>query len=331
MRGDVGKVTIYSVAARAEVSISTVSLVMNAPHRVSADTRERVVRAAAELGYRTGTPGRGPAASGLRIAVAAPFSSYPTYFRRLSGMMARARGSAIDLIPHDLESAAAADAPFLDALPAQRGVDGVIVMGVPIGAAAIRASRAAALPVVLVDVRRTRTSDRDLPTVLVDDQLGGRMLGEHLAARGHRRALFLHEPQKSTDYVSAGMLRAQGLMESLELVEVTVASGADPAPQILAALRDAPDVTAVIANHDTIAAQVLRALADAGISVPARIAVAGYDDGDAAEALRLTTVRQPFEESGSAALDLLLAALSESESSIHRVLLTPSLVVRSSS
>lgn len=240
MRAEPGKVTIYSVAHRAAVSISTVSLVMNAPHRVRPETRERVVAAAAELGYRPGRAASGTGVGALRIVVAAPFSSYPSYFRRLAGMMAHAAEAAVELSPFDLPSAAASVSPLLDTLPARRGVDGVIVMGVPLADAALRASRQAQLPVVLVDVRRARPRGSDLPAVLVDDEAGGRMIGEHLAGRGHVRAVFLHEPQRSHDYISAGMLRARGLGESVELVEAVVEPGTDPERALLDAFEVAP-------------------------------------------------------------------------------------------
>ncbi|WP_392508681.1 LacI family DNA-binding transcriptional regulator [Naumannella halotolerans] len=102
MKGKPKAVNIYTVAERAQVSISTVSLVMNSPHRVSPQTRERVMRAASELGYRVG--GEGERGSGrttaLRVAVAAPYSSYNSYYRRLTGMLHRARQAAVDLIPY---------------------------------------------------------------------------------------------------------------------------------------------------------------------------------------------------------------------------------------
>lgn len=325
MKPRMGAVTIYSVAERAGVSISTVSLVMNAPHRVSPATRERVVAAAAELGYRRRADHRSEPGQ-LRVAVAAPFSSYPSYYRRLTGMLARARDTTIDLMVHDLDSAAAADSPLLDALPARPGVDGVIVMGVPLSPAAVRASRAAGLPVVLVDVRSARPRGGDLPGVLVDDLLGGRLLGEHLRERGHDRVLFVHEPQLSRDYVSAGMLRAEGVAESLALDEVAVAPD-DGLERVVRALA-ASGATAVVANHDALAVRVHGVLRASGRRIPEDVALAGYDDGDLAAGLGLTTVRQPFEESGRAAIDLLLAAIAGEGASISRVDLAPSLVVR---
>ena len=107
------KVTIYDVAERAGVSISTVSLAINAPHRVSESTRARVVAAAGSLGYRAAAGGR-RSPGGLRITVAAPFRTYSTYFRRFAGMLVRARETEIELTVHDLESAASVTSPLLD-------------------------------------------------------------------------------------------------------------------------------------------------------------------------------------------------------------------------
>ncbi|THG29599.1 LacI family DNA-binding transcriptional regulator [Naasia lichenicola] len=327
--GAENKVTIYSVAERAGVSISTVSLAINSPHRVSETTRARVIAAAGSLGYRAIDGGR-RASGGTRIAVAAPFSSYSTYFRRFSGMLVRARDTAVELMAHDLESAASVSAPLLDALPARRGIDGLILMGVPLGSAALRASREAALPLVLIDVRRARPVGDDLPVVLVDDEEGGRAAGAHLRERGHERVIFLGEPQLSDDYVSAGMLRIRGLAEHVEVSLVRSPLHADPTPALLAALEGPTPPTAIVANHDELASRAWRGLAARGLRIPEDVAIVGYDDGPLADGLGLTTIRQPFEESGRVALELLLGAIAGTGGAVRRIDLTPTLVVRSS-
>ncbi|WP_040164054.1 LacI family DNA-binding transcriptional regulator [Microbacterium gorillae] len=329
MRAAPEKVTVYTVAKRAGVSISTVSLALNAPHRVSEATRQRVVDAATALGYRSGRGGRSPESGALRIAVAAPFTSYSSYYRRLSGMLAVEATANVELLAHDLDSAASATSPLLDALPARPGVDGLIVMGVPPGGAALRAARQARMPMVLVDVRRESAALDDLPTVLVDDERGGRLIGEHLRDRGHRRAVFVHERQLSRDYLSSGMLRVRGLRGGLELVDLPITPGEDFDDRLVATVRADRAVTAVVANHDLLAAGVWRALTHAGMSVPDDVALVGYDDGDLAATLDLTTVRQPFEQSGRTALDVLLSVIAGRDSHISRIELLPELVVRS--
>ncbi|WP_120493294.1 LacI family DNA-binding transcriptional regulator [Microbacterium phyllosphaerae] len=323
MRARPGRVTIYDVAERAGVSISTVSLAVSAPHRVRPDTRERIVAAATALGYRM-TAGRRVGAA--RIAVAAPFTTYPSYLRRLSGMLRRARDAAVDIIPYDLDSAAASDEPLLDVLPTRTDVSGLVVMGVPLGGAARRASRAARIPVVYVDVVPSR-ADVGGPVVLVDDRDGGAQIGRHLAGLGHRRVLFVHEPQRSPSYVSAGMLRIEGLSQHLGVASLALAEPGAVDERVLRAASDA-DATAIVANHDQFAAAVLTALRARPDTAP--LSVVGYDDGELASGLGLTTVRQPFEESGRTALELVLGLVSGASSSRETMRLAPSLIVRSS-
>lgn len=323
-------VTIYDVAERASVSISTVSLAINAPHRVRAATRARVLAAASALGYRIGASDR-QRRSGTRISVAAPFSTYPSYFRRLAGMLTRTRNTAIEIVTHDLDSAAGSAAPLLDALPARHGVDGLIVMGVPLSSAALRASRETRLPVVLVDVRSARPTPSPPPAVLVDDLAGGRAIGRHLRERGHRHVIFLHEPQISGDYLSAAMVRVAGMSELVEVSDAVCPESADPGEVARAALTAIPSATAIVAHHDGLALGVWHHFRTVGSGRERSIALVGYDDSPAAEAIGLTTVRQPFERSGAAAIDLLMDTVSGREPSTPVLTLEPHLVVRDSS
>ncbi len=331
------RATIYAIAEVAGVSISTVSLAINHPHRVSDATRKRIVEVAKALGYR---PDNAPGTAGSQrqggIAVAGPFSSYPTYSRRLIGILDRLRGTAIDITVHDLDSAAAAESPLLDALPIRAGVDGIIVMGVPMSTEGIDRISDWGPPIVHLDV-----PDRSAPGVVVDDHAGGFAIGRHLHELGHHHVLFVHEPQRSFDYVSAGMLRLAGLREGLQSVEprsgdrtnsidTLVANiGSDAGALVAAAISSSSNLaTAIVASHDGLAAEVRLGLLSAGVRVPEDVSLVGYDDGPLARGLDLTTVRQPFEQSGRAAVDLLLGLMSGGSSEIARVELTADLIVR---
>ncbi|WP_022883081.1 LacI family DNA-binding transcriptional regulator [Gryllotalpicola ginsengisoli] len=311
MAGNSSRATIYTIAERAGVSISTVSLAINHPHRVSESTRKKIVEVARALGYRP--DGAWRARTGGRpvgIAVAAPFTSYSSYSRRLTGILDRLRDTGIDVMVYDLESAQSAEAPLLDALPIRAGVDGIIVMGVPLSREGGAKLADWGPPVVLLDA-----SDPQTPSVLVDDHEGGRLVARHLLELGHEKVAFVHDPQRSLDYVSAGMERAGGLIGAFESagrpggvvpVEAPTDAASDDA---LAASVLATGATAVFASHDELASRTLVALRRAGVRVPDELSLVGYDDGPLAAGLGLTTVRQPFEESGRAAAELLLGLM----------------------
>jgi LacI family transcriptional regulator len=131
------------------------------------------------------------------------------------------------------------------------------------------------------------------------------LLASHLRDRGHRHIGYLHEPQRSLSHVSPGMLRRNGTNHAL-----------------------AHRTTAVICHHDVLAAGFLAGLRAAGAEVPTQVAVAGIDDGPLAEGLALTTVRQPFAESGRHAAELLRSLIQSPGHAAARTLLAPQLIVR---
>ncbi|GAA4153606.1 LacI family DNA-binding transcriptional regulator [Gryllotalpicola daejeonensis] len=328
------RATIYTIAERTGVSISTVSLAINHPHRVSDATRKKIVEAARELGYRP--DGAWRARTGARpvgIAVAAPFTSYASYSRRLTGVLDRLRDTGIDVMVYDLESTAVAEAPLLDTLPIRAGVDGIIVMGAPLSREGGAKLADWGPPVVLLDA-----SDGQTPSVQIDDREGGRLVAEHLIGLGHERIAFVHDAQRSLDYVSAGMERAGGLLAAFEKaglssgvvpVEAPGATDASADAALAEAVRSS-GATAVFASHDDLASRTRIALAAAGVRVPEDLSLAGYDDGPLAAGLGLTTVRQPFEQSGAAAAEMLLGLMSGEPVASTQVTLGVELVVRQS-
>lgn len=212
----------------------------------------------------------------------------------------------------DQESAARSSSPLLGSLPVTGRLDGIIVMSLPLEDTAARRLRELRLATVLVDVRHP-----GFDCVHTDDTAGGRLVAEHLLARGHRRFAFLGEAQESDLYVSPSQRRFAGYRTAL------TEAGHRPGVRLtghrvgeaLAAARDLlsadPRPTAVFAADDTLAAGVMRAAHQLGLAVPADVAVVGFDDGELAEALDLTTVRQPLEDSGRTAMQLLLQQMKE--------------------
>ncbi len=329
------RVTIYDVAAEAGVSISTVSLALNTPARVGALTRQRVLAAADTLGYTPKTEAVAKARKGVgRIGVIAPYTSYPSVARRLSGVLRAVGGQALEVVVFDQESAAQSTSPLLASLPLTGRLDGLIVVSIPLEESVARRITGMGLPAVLVDVRHP-----DFDSVHTDDVAGGRLVAAHFTERGHRRFGFLGERQESDRYVSPSARRLTGFRAALgeaghELPDSGVhfvehgLGPAETAAKAVLAGKDRP--TAVFAGDDTLAAGVVRAAAALGLDVPGDVAVAGFDDSELAQALDLTTVRQPLEESGKAAAELLLQRMAGT-TTVREVALRLDLVARGSS
>lgn len=302
------RMTIYQVAERAGVSISTVSNVLNRPERVSAATRQRVLAAADELGFvpKSEAVSRARRATG-RIGVMAPFTSYGSYLRRLAGVLSSASEAGTDVMVFDHGSAALAASPALASMPVHDRLDGLIVMGLEIENQIAQRLLKRDLPTVAVDAESALFS-----RVVTDDVEGGRLAGRHLVGKGHRTLGYVLERQVS-DYESQAVKRLAGFRHAVAESggrDVLVAgsdNSAEAARIAAGALLDRPDrPTAIMAHHDGMAVGALLAARDRGLRVPQDVAVMGFDDGEAAVAADLTTVRQPFEESGSVALGVLL-------------------------
>ena len=321
--------TIYDVAERAGVSISTVSLALNAPHRVKPSTRERIHAAIDELGFLPKSDAVARARRGIgRIGVIAPFSSHPSFARRLNGVFAAAQGKPIEIVIYD--EASAADS-MLRSLPVTRRVDGMIVMGLPFNddvAARLAEQR---LATVLVELRRDGFS-----SVAADDARGGRMVAEHLLDRGHERLGFIGQRQRVA-YASPSEHRLGGVRAALaaagrSLPDERVRRVAHEPSAAYVATGELLDLTepptAIFAHDDALAGAVVRAARDRGLRVPDDLAVVGFDDGELAEQLGLTTVRQPFEESGRIATETLTAQLARPSSPARQISLELVLVPR---
>jgi DNA-binding LacI/PurR family transcriptional regulator len=303
--------TIRDVAAEAGVSVSTVSLVLNSPERVSDATRRKVLAVVDALGFVPKAEAVARARRGVgRVGVLAPYSSYPSVARRLTGMMRAVGSRPVEVVLFDQQSAAHRRSPLLESLPVTGRLDGIIVVSLPLEEAIARRLGELRLATVLVDVRHP-----GFDAVHTDDAAGGRLAAEHLLDRGHRRFAFLGEAQESAGYVSPSQRREDGFRTALAAaghanVVRLAGHGIGPAQAAARELLSADrPPTAVFATSDTLAAGVLRAARELGLSVPRDLAVVGFDDGELAEALDLTTVRQPLEESGRTAMELLLQRL----------------------
>ncbi len=329
------KVTIYEVAKRAGVGISTVSNTLNRPNRVAEATRRRVLAAADELGFTPKAQAVSLARKGVgRIGVIAPLTSYPSYMRRLAGVLQAIGGHHLEACVFDEESAASQTSLLLSSLPLTSRLDGIMVMGVPLGEDAAQRLLSSSIPTVLVD-----TVDARFSSVATDDEKSGRLAAEHLLALGHRDIAYVMEAHKPAEQPQQGARRLQAFETTLarhgisvDRVEVDyVAHAIAEARNSARRLLSGPARPTAIASHDDLlAVGVLQAAHDLHLRVPDDLSVIGCDDGDLAQATRLTTIRQPFEESGRVATEILLGHL-KSDRLRRVVTLDQHLIVRNTS
>jgi len=306
--------TIAEVAAEAGVGIGTVSRVLNGSPAVSDRTRRRVLEAIATLDYQPSAVARALSTGRTgAIGVIAPFFTQPSVIERLSGVSRALTSAGYELILFDVERAEQLS-EFFNAGALRGRIDGLLAISLSPSKLEARRLEAARVPVVLVDRGHER-----IPSITIDDEEGGRMAAEHLLALGHRRIAFLGDEEENPFGFDSSALRREGFEAALE------AAGCPLAPELrvrrphgrdiardaaaaLLALADPP--TAIFATSDVQAIGVLKAARAAGISVPERLSVLGFDDVEAAEYTSLTTIAQPLQESGALGADLLLRIMS---------------------
>jgi LacI family transcriptional regulator len=332
-------VSVKDVAARAGVSVGTVSNVLNRPERVSPETRDRVSAAIAALGFVRNESARHLRAGSSRtvglvvLDVANPFF---TDVARGVEDTANAAGLAVILCNTD-EKTAKEDA-YLDLLEEQR-VRGILITPTEAITERLTDLRRRGTPVVLLD---RKAVGRDQCSVSVDDRKGGDIAVTHLLDSGHRRIAFIGGPL-SFAQVADRLKGAKAAVQRARLdtaamtVEVTpalnVAAGRAAVSNLLTlAKRKQP--TALFCANDLLALGALQQLALQGIRVPQDIAIVGYDDIDFASSamVPLSSVRQPRHQLGRTAANLLIEEADEARGHKHRqVVFEPELIVRESS
>ncbi|WP_117212050.1 LacI family DNA-binding transcriptional regulator [Allorhizocola rhizosphaerae] len=326
---------IKDVARLAGVSVGTVSNVLNHPERVAEATRLRVRQAIAELGFvRNDSARQLRAGNSRQIAIVVLDVTNPFFTDVVRGAEMAAEDHGVLVVVCNSSESVDRERRHLDVLEEQR-VRGVLITPVDDAhTSRLELLIARGTPVVLVD-RGSGWPSRC--SVAVDDVFGGRLAAEHLIARGHRRVAFVGGPMSIQQVIDRHRGFSAALGKTARLITVdtpnlTVTSGRVAAGQ-LAELPAQQRPTAVFCANDLLALGVLQGLTHRGLRVPEDVAIVGYDDIEfaAAAAVPLSSVRQPREQLGRTATELLLDEIQANGDHQHRhVLFQPELVVRAS-
>ena len=315
------------VAARAGVSIKTVSRVLNGEPHVHPDMRAKVQRAVDALGYVPSAAARSLRSrrtySILLVAQAVP-TSYGSAVQ--FGVLQACQRAGYHMRSSMLTEETLADEALLrvwrDTILQRGAPDGVVLqppMSNHAGLAAILAEME--VRVVRIGPNRVPAQPGDL-TLRIDDRAAARAVTEHLLTLGHRRVAFLRgkEAQDATAERHAGFsgaMEAAGLGEGGALVlqgDFEFESGL-AAGERLTATGGAERPSAVFAANDAMAAGVMIAAHRAGLDLPGDLSVAGFDDDDIASKTwpPLTTVRQPILEMARLAAETLAMSAGQAE------------------
>ena len=322
--------TIRDVARQAEVSIASVSRVVNGGAGVGPEVTRRVQLAVAELGFQPSGVARSLKTARTHIlACVIPDISNPFFPELVRGVedAGRARGYATLLCNTDDDPDKEAD--YLRLLDRRR-VDGLILIP----------SRDEAPPPPLLHLMGRGTpvvvADRRLDgfagdVVLVDNQIGARLAARHLLDLGHRRIGIVNRALDT----STARERQAGFRHELEAAgcfdealvrfgSYTLESGGAMATELLGA--GAPP-SAILAGNDLLAIGALQAAAEMGLRVPQDLAVVGFDGILLSRIVvpRLTTVAQPIYELGRLAAELVLRRSEDPERRAKTHLLKPEL------
>jgi LacI family transcriptional regulator len=328
--------SIREVARHAGVSVGTVSNVLNRPRAVAPDTRQRVLAAIDELGFvrneaaRHLRAGRSRTVGLVVLDVANPFFTDVAH-----GIEELAYEHNTMIVMCNSGENPHFERRHLEQLEEQR-VLGVLITPVENESPYVERLAERGIPVVLVD----RGATDQQCSVAVDDVRGGRLAGSHLVEQGHRRITFVGGPL-AIKQVSDRHHGLKSVVADTAGAQLAVETG--PSLSVDEGLRAGERIaqrppgdrpSAVFCANDLLALGFLQAMTRAGIRVPDEIAIVGYDDIGfaAAAAVPLSSVRQPREQLGRAAMELLLDEVENSAVHKHRqVVFQPELVIRESS
>ena len=320
---------LAEVAAKVGVSEATVSRVLNGKPGVSEPTREAVLTALDVLGYERPTQLRGDRARLVGLVLPELQNPiFPAFAEVVGGALAQ-QGFTSVLCTRTLGGVSEAD--YVDLL-LQQQVSGVVFAGGQYSQIEqphdhYELIRDRKLPVVLVNAAIDHLG---FPHVSCDDRVASEMAISHLSALGHRRIGMVlgpedHVPSRHKlagyqDFADADPALVEHTMFSLE-------GGHAAAARLIG-----KGATGIVCASDVLALGVIRAVRRAGLKVPEDLSVIGYDDSPLMTCVDppLTTVRQPIDAMGRAAVDLLLARIERTAVPAHELVFEPELVVRSS-
>ena len=315
------RATISDVASLANVSIATVSRVVNGTAPVARDTISRVQEAIAVLGYMPHAAARKLAGHDTgTLGVLLPEVAADFFFPLVRGIAQEVRSAGYDLLIHVASSGPEAN---LSTPLGEHNTDGLLIFTGRLDDTEISRLYRSGFPILLL--YRSPPENLPIPYVMFENKRGARELIEHMiVVHGRRRIAYLRGPEGNED----SYWREQGYREALAKHNIPFDENllgmgrfdADIARETVESwLLEGLDFDTIFAGDDESAMGVMMALRHAGKKVPEEVAVLGFDDVNPSKLMipPLTTVRAPIEAAAAGAAQALLAQIKGDEPPQH--------------
>lgn len=324
--------TILDVAAAAGVSKSVVSLVLRGTGYVSEAKRAAVARAVIQLGYRPNAAARALSESRSRtVGVVLNDMRNPWFVSAVEGLNGRLNEHGLQMIMGDFRLDSRSGESLLKKL-LEMNIEGLVLVGTMPESPGLTAA-AAQVPTVVLGA--PSGPGPNVTVVTNDDDAGARLAVAHLVSLGHRKISHVGAPATAVGAARqrgyAAEMAAAGLADFIRTMpgDLTEEAGYSAGLELLSG-EDRP--TAVFAVNDMAALGVMSAAEERGLSVPADLSVAGYDNTPLAMLRRisLTSVDTASFAAGQRAAELLLARLEPDAALPQDELLPPVLEARGS-
>ncbi|MCC6803328.1 MAG: LacI family DNA-binding transcriptional regulator [Anaerolineae bacterium] len=305
-----GKVTIKDIAKRAEVSVATVSYVLNETRYVSPELRSRVIEAIGALGYTPNLVARSLRQNRTKtIGLIVPDASNPFYAEIAKGVEDAGFHAGYSVILCNSNAMPGRELAYLEALQSKR-VDGIIFIATTAEVRHIRPLVEGGIPAVLF---YRDCSDMDVDRFFIDNEQVGSLAGMHLVELGHRQIACIQPasvmtPSQQRVVGFQRVLQQHGLVCDPRLMprgDNLISSGWQLTNEML---DSGISFTAIFACNDAMALGCIRALHDRHVRVPECVSVVGVDDITLASIIepKLTTVAQPKYDAGQQAVAMLI-------------------------
>ena len=315
---------LSDVARIAQVSKATASRALSGNGYVSAETRDRVVAAAATLGYVVSSNASSLVTGRTRnVGVVIPHINRWYFGDVLEGIESALIAAGYDLTLYRLSADAAERRRVFEYFLVRKRVDAVIAVGIELTPHEVELLGSLAKPIVGIG-----GPIEGISTLSIDDVAAAALVTEHLISLGHtsimhfggdqRREMdFRVHTQRLTGFTRA--MDAAGLPsgdEAFRPTELSMPGGYELALAVLADPRTRP--TAVVAGSDEVAIGTIVAARQLGIHVPAQLSVVGIDGHELAPMFGLTTLAQDPGLQGTSAVELVMAELDQESASASR-------------